>query len=209
MFRVPRAGAWLSAALGLLLLASWAVVPANADAVQFTDPSDDAYRYPEPVWQAEPKPPNPLLSNDAADVVNVKFGAAAPPKPFHQRGYAVSVTVSGQPHETYNYLVGGRFGKDCYLIHFLRAGQTRDAGAMCGSGEEFRYIGKITGSKVTVKGQTISATFSFRVSTLPGSLRQQPEIGDLYILTCPVTKDWWGCNNDVIDYAYADTRFRL
>lgn len=209
MFRVPRRRAWLSAALVSLLLASWGGIPVSADAAQVDDPADDAYRYPEPVGDAEPKPPNPLFSNDAADVVNARFVTATPPRSDHQRAYTVSVTVSGQPHETFNYLVGGLFGEDCYLIHFLRAGETRKALAMCGSGDEFRQIGTITGSKVTVNGQTISATFSFRKFTLPGSLRQEPEIGPLYVLTCPVTKDWWGCNDDVLDYAYADAKFRI
>ena len=208
MFRGLWGRVGLCVTLALLVLASGAM-PARAQTAQIDDAADDAYRYPEPLGERGPRPPVALLSNDAADVVTAKFVTAPPPRSFHQRAYTVSVTVSGQPHETFNYLVGSRFGEDCYLIHFLRAGETRKARAMCGSGEEFNDIGGIPGSEVTIKGQSISATFSFRQSTLPGSLRQEPEIGHLYVLTCPVTKDWWGCNDDVLDYAYADTTFRV
>lgn len=202
---------WLCVLLAFTLFGSWAAMPAKAETAQFEDPADDAYRYPQPVDDSAPPVPNPLLSNDAADVVIVRFFTAPETRWRNQRAYTVSVTVSGAPHETFNYLVGGRFaGEDCFLIHFLRAGETRDAIARCGwSSDSSKLMGSIAGSKVTIKGQTISATFSFFPSTLPEGLRQEPEISELYVLTCPVTKDWWGCNDDVLDYANSDSTFRL
>ena len=199
-------------ALGVAVLTGLSVVPGRAESPQITDAVDDAYRYPaSPVGQPEPKPPSPVLSNDAADIVRVTYAKSAPRLPNHDAGYTVSLAVAGEPHATYNYLVGGRFGEDCYLIHFLKAGETRPALASCGSGEKYRQIAAFEGSTVSIKGDTISATFSFRRFTLPSALKADPELDHLYSMSCPVTSRAWGCNDDVIDFGSADpaTTFRI
>lgn len=197
-------------ALGLLLVIGAAGVPGLADSPQITDDAQDAYRYPDtPLGQPTKKPPNPLMSNDAADILSVTFAKAGPQQPNHDSGYSVSITVRGEPHSSFNYLVGGSFDEDCYLIHFLKAGETRDALASCFDGEKARQVGRISGSVVSVKGNTISATFSFRRFGLPGPIKANPEIEDLYSFSCPVTGESWGCNDDLIDYASAVASFKL
>ena len=213
MFATSRRGAGLVAALGLFVGLSALGVPGLADAPQIVDDADDAYRYPDsPVGQPAKKPPNPLMSNPAADMLSVAFTNAAPRQPGHDGGYSVAVTVAGEPHATYNYLVGGMWGDDdCYVIHFLKAGETRDANLTCYEGDKSRHIGKISGSIVSIDRNTIRASFSFRRFTLPGGLKVDPEIRELYAMSCPVTSKSWGCNDDVIDWAFADsaTTFRI
>ena len=207
MVRIGRVAAVAGA-----LAVGWCAAPVGAEGPQITDAVDDAYRYPaSPVGQPEPKPPSPVLSNDAADIVSVTFAKAPPRLPHHDSGYSVSLTVAGAPHASYNYLIGGQFGEDCYLIHFFKAGETRPAVASCGSGEQFRHLGTIEGSKVTIKGDTITADFSFRRFTLHSRLKADPELDHLYSMSCPVTSQSWGCNDDVIDFGFADpaTMFRI
>lgn len=192
------------------LCAGWAAAPLNAAQPQITDPADDAYRYPDnPVGQPEPKPAVAALSNPAADIVSVTFGKSSPFKPGHDGGYSVSLTVKGAPHPAFNYLVGGMFADDCYLIHFLKAGETRKAMAYCSDGEESRTVAMFEGSTVAIKGNTISANFSFRRFTLPSQMKNKPELKGLYAMSCPVTSQSWGCNDDVIDWAFADATFSL
>lgn len=197
--------------LAVAVSAGLAAAPGRAESPQITDAADDAYRYPGPFAYYEPKPPLAPLSNQAADLVSITFAKAAPRLPNHDAAYSVSVTVIGEPHQTYNYLVGGSFGDDCYLIHFLRAGETRKAIATCGSGEEAHQVGTLEGSTVAIKGNTISASFSFRRFGLPSKLKADPNLENLFAMSCPVTSQSWGCNDDVIDFGFAEpaTTFRL
>lgn len=210
MFAPHRRRPVLVAALGLLVALSVSTAPSLAEDPQITDDAQDAYRYPEtPLGQPTRKPPNPLMSNDAADIMSVTFAKAPPRQPAHDSGYSVSVTVRGEPHASFNYLVGGMFGDECYLIHFLKAGETRDALATCFDDEKARHVGRISGSLVSIKGNTISAAFSFRRFGLPGPLKSDPEIDELYSFSCPVTGEAWGCNDDLIDYASGVATFEL
>lgn len=201
---------WRAGAVALAVLAGIGVIPVSAaQPTEIADPKDDAYRYPGPLAYYEPKPPLAPLSNDAADMVSVKFAPAKAAKHGHDAAYSVSVTLDGAPHAAYNYLVGGQFGEDCYLIHFLRAGETRKAMASCGEGEKWRMVTEFEGSTVSIKGNTITATFSFRRFALPSSLKKSPEIKNLYAMSCPVTGKSWGCNDDVIDFAFTESSFKL
>lgn len=200
---------WRAAGIAVAFITGLNAVPVVAETPQITDPADDAYRYPDsPLGQPALKPPNPLMSNEAADILSVTFAKASPRQPNHDAAYSVSVTVLGEPHPTYNYLVGGIFGDECYLIHFFKAGETRDALATCFDGDKSRHVGRISGSVVSIRGSTISANFSFRRFTLPGELKADPEL-DLYSMSCPVTSKSWGCNDDVIDFAVGEAAFRL
>lgn len=199
---------WGSAAVALVMCTGWTAA-VSAESPQITDMEADAYRYPAtPLGQPGTKPPNPVMSNDAADMLSVTFSERPPRQPAHDSGYSVSVTVSGAPHETYNYLVGARFGdaaRECYVIHFLKAGEARDALVNCYEGEKVRTIGTITGSMVSIKGSTISASFSFRRVALPPALKADPALRQLYAMSCPVTSKAWGCNDDVIDWGFANS----
>lgn len=197
--RLGRAGL-----LGLVLLVSWAALPGAAETPQVTDLEDDAYRLPAPLPDLMgPKPPNPILSNDTADMVGITFAATPSVRRGHDGGYSVSVAVSGEPAAGYNYVVGGSFaGGACFLVHTLGAGQARRAFVACREGEKLKVVGFIDGSVASIKGGTMTASFSFARSTLPPQLRQDPTIDDLYALSCPVTKQSTGCSSDVLlDFA--------
>lgn len=190
--------------LGLVLLV-WGGLVGRAESPQITDIADDAYRYPDtPLGQPGERPAIAPLSNETADILSVTLSRAAPLNPNHDSAYSVALTVKGAPHPSYNYLVGGMFGEDCYLISFLKAGETRKAMAWCGN-ENGRLIGSLEGSTVTIKGNTISATYSFRRFALPSPLKKNSMLEDLYAMSCPVTSNSWGCNDDVIDWAFSDT----
>ena len=200
----------LIAFVAVLLGAGWAGGPATAAEPQITDAADDAYRYPDnPIGQPAEKPPVGPLSNPTADILSVTLAKAAPLNPNHDNGYSVSVAVKGTPHATYNYLVGGYFGEDCYLIAFLKAGETRPAMAYCGEGEATRTVASFEGSAVTVKGNTIAASYSFRRFTLPSQMKKNSKVEDLYAMSCPVTSKSWGCSDDVIDWAFSEAAFSI
>lgn len=195
--------------LALVLLAGLSGAPAIAEDPQITDGELDAYRYPDsPLGQPAFKPPNPLLSNDAADILSVTFAKTPPRLTSHDAGYTLSLTVRGEPHSSFLYLVGGYFSDDCYVIHYLTAGKIRDANAFCPDGEKSRVLGQISGSMVSIKGHTISANFSYRQSHLPRELKADPEL-DLYTFSCPLRGQAWGCNDDLIDYAVGTSPFKL
>lgn len=197
---------WRPVALGFLVLLSVASVPAVGEEPQITDPEQDAYPYPGPLNSYLPKPPNPLLSNDTADILAVTFATATAPQPSHDRAYTVSVRTRREPHGAYAYLVGGSFGQDCFLIHDLHPGTARDALVVCRAGETYRLAGSVTGSVASVNRDTVSATFSFRAFTMPAQLKKDPELRQLYALTCPAD----GCSSDgVIDDAFADKTFKV
>lgn len=182
------------------------VPPAGAASAQVTDAEDDAYRIPRtPAGQPEPRPPMPLLSNDAADILAAKY-ETAPPQPGDQGAYKVSVTVPGQPNGAYNYIVGAQFGEDCWIFHDLTVGETRRALTLCGS----KAAATIPGSRVVITGKSISATFSFRRFLLPGQLKRDPVLGPLYVLTCPVKEKEWACAEDsTLDFAYSEATFPI
>ena len=195
------------AALGFVLFATWAAAPVSADPPQLTDAADDAYRYPDtPAGQPDPKLPMSMLSNDTADILSVTYAPAAPPRSDHNGAYSASLTLSGEPHATFNYIVGGQFGADCFLIHFLGATEARHASVTCGG----KFVGSIEGSVATVKGNTLSGTFSFRRSGLPSALRADPEIHSLYATACPAEEGTYGCTADnYLDWAESANTFRI
>ena len=215
MIRVPHWRVWLSAALAMILLASATVVPANADSTEFTDIPHDAYLYPEPIppRASVPRPPNPVLSNEMADLIVVSFASASPTRPDHERAYAVSLTVTGQPDPSFEYFAAAEFGERCFLFHPLRPGQANKAEALCPqdpadpTSNRYRHAGFMEGTEAVVAGQTISATYGFRESTLPDSLAQQPEFGPLWAFACSYSKEeayGFGCN-----VPYDDVRDQL
>lgn len=193
----------------LVCFALGAAVPASAASPQVTDAEDDAYRIPEtPAGQPEPKPPMPPLSNDTADVIAASFAQAA--APAGHGAYTVSVTVPGEPRPGFNYLVGAQFGGDCWFVHFLTPGQTRKAQAGCGEGDKYRDAGSFTGSVVSVKGKSVSATFSYRRFTLPNQLRKDPSFTAFFVLTCPARGSDWACESeDLLDFAHSENTFEL
>src|SRR5688500_16599606 len=128
----------VAAALAMMTLAVFAASPALAASAQVTDTEDDAYLFPStPAGQPEPKPPNPILSNDSADVVIARYETVPPPDGA-QGAYKVSVSVPGQPNGAYNYIVGAEFGDDCWIFHYLTVGETRRALTTCGQGDDRR-----------------------------------------------------------------------
>lgn len=204
--RILRLAALL---LGLVVVIA-ASPPASAASAAVSDMEDDAYRLPDtPVGQPEPRPPVPILSNDSADVVMATYETAPPQQPGDQGAYKVSVTVAGQPHASYNYIVGAQFGADCWIFHYLTAGETRRALTSCGEGDSRRSVGTIAGSRVAIDGSTIFATFSFRRFLLPAPLKKDPVFGPLFVLTCPVTGKEWACDDNVLDFAYSENTFEF
>lgn len=183
-----------------------AMPPAGAASTQISDTEDDAYRIPDtPAGQPEPRPPMPLLSNDSADIVMARYETAAPP-PGAQGAFKVSVTVSGQPNRHFNYIVGARFGEDCWMFHYLTVGETRPALHRCGKGP----VKTIPGSRVDLSGNTIAATFSFRRFLLPSQLKNDPVLGPFAVLTCPVNGKNWACEEDtLVDFAYSEGHFEI
>ncbi len=197
---------WRQAALGVFVLFSLASIPAVGEEPQITDAEQDAYAYPGPLNQFLPKPPNPLLSNDTADIVAATFATAQARETGHDRAYTVSVRSRAEPNAAYTYVVGGSFGQDCFLIHDLQPGKTMPAFIACRAGQTYRVVGSITGSVASVNRGTVSATYSFRTFTMHGQLRKDPELKKLYALTCPAK----GCGGDgVIDSAFADKKFKV
>ena len=157
------------------------------------------------IGQAPVKPGIAPLSNTTADILSVTYAKAAPLKPDDDGAYSVSLRVKGTPHPTYNYLVGGSFAGDCYLMAFLAGGETRPALAYCGRGDAIRLVGSLAGSKVSIKGDTISATFSFRRIALPSELKRDSKLAKLFAGSCPRDGDSWVCNGTSVDLAAADT----
>lgn len=193
--------------LALAVLASSTAAPASAQEPQLTDLADDAYRYPtNPVGQPDTKAPNPLLSDDLADILSATYAPVAP-RSGHDSAYSVSLTLSAPPHPSYNYLVGGAFGEACFLLHFLDPDDPGDAAANC----DGKYVGSIAASAASVKGNTVSATFSFRRSRLPTALRTDPELHSVYATTCPSSgKGSHGCtSHNYLDWAESSGTFRI
>lgn len=203
---------WIATSLAVLAVLSLASLPAKAASPHITDAEDDAYRVPEtPAGQPEPRPPMPILSNDTADVLSASFERGQPAA-GHDGAYRLSVVVAGEPQPGFNYLVGAQFGVDCWIIHFLTPGQTRDAIAGCGEGDNYRNVGNLTGSMVTARGNTVSATFTFRRFLLPNRLKKDPRFGPFFVLTCPARSvRSWACESeDLLDYAWSEsTKYEL
>ena len=126
-------------------------------------------------------------------------------KPDDDGAYSVALRVKGTPHPTYTYLVGGSFADDCFLIASLIAGETRPALAYCGRGDELRLVGQLAGSTVSIRGDTISATFSFRRLALPAELKSDSELAKLYAGSCPRDGKSWVCNGNAVDLASSDS----
>jgi hypothetical protein len=201
-----------AAAVALILLGSLAAFPARATEPQVIDPADDAYRYPNtPLGQREPKPPMPLLSNTTADVISAAFAKTSPAQRGQDGAYTVSVRLTGEPKAAFNYIVGAKFGEDCWLIHFLTPGQTRKARAGCGQGDQYRSVGSFAGSTVAGRNKTVSATFTFRRFLMPSALKADPVLGPFFVLTCPARgTDKWACEaEDLLDYAWSEGTFGI
>lgn len=198
-----------ASAITLLAAAAWLVTaaPVGAQQVSFTDGADDAYRLP--ALTASPpaeQPPNPLLSDPKADILEV--GLANLPsskKERNRRSYTATLRVTGPADGGYHYFVAGRFGSDCYLFHSLTPGTTSYANAFCGSGETLRLIGRLSGSAVTVSGTTLSATYTYTAGKLPPELQGDPQLGPLEAYTCVRGLYENGCRlQDRLDYAVAE-----
>ena len=191
----------------LIALPGLTALPASAAPPQITDIPDDAYRHPDApiIGQAPVKPGIAPLSNTTADILSVTYAKAAPLKPQDDGAYSVALRVKGTPHPTYNYVVGASFAGDCFLIATLIAGETRPALAYCGRGDEIRLVGQLAGSRVSIKGDTISATFSFRRLALPSELKGDSELANLYAGSCPRDGKSWVCNGNAVDLAFSDS----
>lgn len=209
MFAAPLGRTRRATLVGLALVVSWSALPAKADTPHITDPAEDAYRYPDsPAGQPETKPTMPMLSDPPADVLAVVF--AGSPEESRATAYSVSVSVSGEPHPAYNYMVWASFGDGCWLFHYLSPGSARPAMASCGEGRDWRLEGSIPGSAATVTASQVSATFDYGGVGPPGSLGSDPEIGPMYVMTCPVEQRSWSCDADnFLDYGASDATFRL
>ena len=196
----------LAAALSVMAVALFAAPPVMAASAEVTDTEDDAYRLPEtPAGQPEPRPPMPVWSNDTADILTAAY-ATAPARPGDDGAYKVSVTTPGAPNGQYNYIVGAQFGADCWVFHYLTVGETRTALTRCGQ----ERVGTIPGSRVTVSGNTISASFSFRWGRVPRDLRETRRFGPLYVLTCPAENRSWACqDHNQLDFAYSQAPFEI
>jgi len=66
-------------------------------------------------------------------------------------------------------------------------------------------VGQLAGSNVSIKGDTISASFSFRRSALPAELRRDSKLAKLYAGSCPREGESGFCNGNAVDLAFSDS----
>lgn len=185
---------------------------ASASEVSFTDGAYDAYRMPgntgtPPSFQ----PPNPLLSDPKADILEVSFASVTTRKGgSHRRSYSASMAIAGAADPGYSYVVTGRFGPDCQLYHFLKPGITSFANAFCGSGDTRRFVGQVSGSAVVLDGTRLSATYTYMPKHLPPELRADTELGGLFAYTCVSDAQTLACTTgEVLDYIFSDQTFTI
>ena len=173
-------------------------LPALAEETSFTDGEHDAYNL-SGGDSAPPsaQPPNPLLSDPNADILEAGFATATPAQggPNHS-AYTASITIKELAEDGYNYVVAGNFGTDCQIYHFLTPGITSFANAFCGTGEERRFIGRISGSAVVQDGNTVTATYTYMSKKLPAELAADPELGGLFAFSCVGGTADIGCGVD-------------
>ena len=195
----------MTALAALLTLATLTVAsPAWAEEVTFSDGADDAYRVPgTPGGPPSVQPPNALLSDPSADILEAGFATVVTTKgsPNH-KSYSATMTITGPADPDYSYVVAGEFGPDCQLYHFLTPGITSFANAFCGSGETRRFIGRISGSAVVLNGTTLSATYTYMSKRHPSELAADTQLGPLFAFTCVSDLEGLGCQpQEVLDYA--------
>ena len=195
----------ISAVAALLALATLTVAsPAWAEEVTFSDGADDAYRVPGTTGSPpSAQPPNTLLSDPSADILEAGFATVTTSKanPNH-KSYSATMSITGPADPDYSYVVAGEFGADCQLYHFLTPGITSFANAFCGSGESRRFIGRISGSAVVLNGTTLSATYTYMSKKLPSELAADTQLGPLFAYTCVSGLEGLGCQpQEVLDNA--------
>ena len=181
-------------ALTTLTIAS----PAWAEEVSFSDGAHDAYRIPgNNGMPLADQPPNPLLSDPGADILDVGLATVATSKGnAGRKSYSVTMSITGPADKGYNYVVAGKFGEDCDLFHFLTPGTTSVANAFCDGTS--RFIGQIVGSAVVANGTTLTATFTYMPKKLPAELAADTQLGPLYAYTCSTGDE---CRSDqIIDW---------
>ena len=199
----------ITALVALLALATLtAASSAWAGEVSFSDSAQDAYRIPgNNGMPLSDQPPNPLLSDPSADILDVGLATAPTSKGNpNQKSYSVTMSITGPADENYNYVVAGEFGEDCDLFHFLTPGTTAVANAFCDGTS--RFVGRIVGSAVVSNGTMLTATFTYMPKKLPAELAADTQLGPLYAYTCMRGLE---CNSsEIIDWAHApDATFTI
>ena len=178
---------------------------ATTGSVTFQDNAGDAYRVlgPAPLWPQPDQPPVAALSDEQADMVEVSLSTVTRKPNSHV--YTASIRIEGTPSPDYSYVISGKFNQNCWIFHFLTPGITSKANLFCDRDTDptgpLEFIGRLSGSAVTLEGNTVTAEYTVD-NSIPPELAADRVIRDLVAFSCVSGLEGKGCRPaEVLDTA--------